>query len=161
MNYEITYLADEIHHAEELATLQHAEWGHLSPSFSLNDRIERLKQVSGKDEVPTVLIAVDGSTVFGSVALVVNDMQTRAHLTPWLAAVYVKPELRRNGIASALVSRAEAQAILFGVHKLYLYTESYEQFYARRGWELMEHADYRGTEVAVMQKSLASDKVNR
>lgn len=154
MNIEITYLADQLHHADELARLHDVEWGHLHPRIPVETRADRLRQASGRREIPTVLIAVDGPQLVGSVALVRNDMDDRPHLSPWLAAVYVKPDRRRGGIASRLLARVEDEGAALGVSTIYLFTEHEERFYGRRGWRLMERVDYHGTHVSVMSKPL-------
>ena len=40
------------------------------------------------------------------------------------------------------------------VETLYLFTEHQEKFYARRGWNLIEHVDHFGTPASVMKKQL-------
>ena len=107
-----------------------------------------------------VFIAVDGPVLVGSAALVKHGMKQRPELSPWLAAVYVKPERRRSGIASVLISRVEREAMALGVETLYLFTEHQETFYARRGWNLMEQVDYVGTPASVMNKQLLAGDGN-
>lgn len=153
MTVTLHYLADHLHHAEELARLHDEEWGHLYPRISVEKRRDLL-QAAARSETSVVVIAVDGPTLVGSSALVEQDMSDRPDLTPWLAAVYVHPNYRRQGIASTLVARIEQEAGALGAEKMYLFTEHEERFYAKRGWALMEHRDYYGTPVAVMVKSL-------
>lgn len=154
MTIDIIYLADQIHHVEELARLHQAEWGHLSPQIGVDTRASRLVEASGRSRIPSIFIAVDGSDLVGSAALVKNDMKNRPELSPWLAAVYVKPARREEGIASSLISRVETEAIALRVKELYLVTEHQEKFYGRRGWSLMEKTDHFGTPVMVMKKAL-------
>ncbi|MCA1780231.1 MAG: GNAT family N-acetyltransferase [Xanthomonadaceae bacterium] len=154
MTINIINLADQIHHVEELARLHHGEWGHLSPQIDVGTRAQRLTEASGTSEIPMVFIAVDGSDLIGSAALVKNDMKERPELSPWLAAVYVKPARRKSGIASSLISRVEKEAASLRVKTLYLFTDHEGKFYARRGWSLMEKADHYGTPVVVMKKNL-------
>lgn len=154
MTIELHCLADHLHHVEELAKLHDAEWGHLFPRISLEEREARLQGATGRSEIPSIVIAVDGPKLVGSAALVGQDMSDRLELTPWLAAVYVKPKYRRQGIAATLVGRVEQEAKALGTEQIYLFTEHEEAFYAKRGWELMEHRDYHGTPVAVMVKAL-------
>lgn len=154
MTINVIYLADQIHHVDELARLHQAEWGHLSPEIDVDTRAIRLAEASGNSEIPMLFIAVDGPVLVGSAALVEHDMKERPELSPWLAAVYVKPERRKSGIASLLISRVEEEAMSLCVTTLYLFTEHQEKFYARRGWNLIEHVDHFGTPVSVMNKQL-------
>lgn len=66
MTVSIIYLADQIHHAEELARLHQAEWGHLSPHVDVDTRAARLAEASGRSEIPMVFIAVEGPALVGS-----------------------------------------------------------------------------------------------
>ena len=154
MTVDIINLADQIHHVEELAGLHQTEWGHLSPHVDVATRMNRLIQASGRSAIPIVFVAVRGPVLIGSAALVSNDMKDRPELSPWLAAVYVKPEWRRSGIASMLISHAEEVAMSLCVATLYLFTEHQEQFYVRRGWNLIEHTEYSGVSVSVMKRHL-------
>ena len=158
MSITLHFLTDQPHHVQELARLHEAEWGHLFPKIPLETRVDRLRAAAGRSEIPSLVIAVDGPTLVGSSALIAQDMDDRPELTPWLAAVYVKASYRRQGIATALATRIEEEAAALGVAKIYLYTEHEEAFYAKRGWEPMEHRDYHGTPVAVMFKLLAGGK---
>ena len=73
---------------------------------------------------------------------------------PWLASVFVPPEHRGKGIASALVRTVEEAAKRLGYERLYLFTESATSLYAGLGWQALEQCDYRGERIQVMDKSL-------
>jgi predicted N-acetyltransferase YhbS len=151
----IEYLADRAEFVPQLACLHFAEWGYLRPDETLEGRTDRLRACLGRNSIPTVVIAVSDDELCGSAMLVAHDMDSRPKLTPWLAGVLVIPGLRRRGIGSALVERITAEARSIGVPTLYLYTPGTEEFYARRGWTLLEHCEHRGARVAVMSKRLA------
>ena len=42
----------------------------------------------------------------GSCSVIENDCVHRLQYSPWVAAVFVKPEMRRRGIASAMLQEA-------------------------------------------------------
>jgi len=150
----IDYLADHLEFLPTLAQWHHEQWGYMRPGDSAEARAARMKALCGREEIPTVLIAFSGSTLFGSAMLVGNDMETRKELTPWLAGVYVAAEHRRQGIGSALVARVVKCAQGLGVARLYLYTPSAEVMYSRLGWSPMERVNYRGSDVLIMQRNL-------
>ena len=75
-------------------------------------------------------------------------------LSPWLAAVYVLPEFRRQGIGSQLVRAIEETGKRLLLERLYLFTPDREAFYARLGWSLLELAEYRNHTNVIMTKSL-------
>jgi len=56
------------------------------------------------------------------------------HLTPWVAAFIVKPELRGSGIGTQMLALLEAKARMPGINKLYPWTEDQTAFYKRRGY---------------------------
>jgi N-acetylglutamate synthase-like GNAT family acetyltransferase len=91
----------------------------------------------------------------GSAMLAAKDLDTHPHLSPWLAGVYVLPNFRRQGVATALVSRIIAEARSLGTPTLYLYTVSAERFFSRLGWSVMERATFHDTPVAVMSYGIA------
>lgn len=60
-------------------------------------------------------------------------------LTPWVAAVYVQPALRRRGVASALLHEAAAIAARTGVEALYIdCLAATAPVYERSGWIVHE-----------------------
>jgi N-acetylglutamate synthase-like GNAT family acetyltransferase len=156
---EIGYLADHQESIQTLASWHHQEWAYLRLGESLEARTARLRACCGHCEIPTVVIAFAGDTLIGSAMLIAHDMDTRMQLSPWLAGVFVAPEHRCHGIGAMLVRRVIDDATMLGVRRLYLYTPSAEQFYARRGWLLVEHTNYRSTDVAVMSYECATVSV--
>ncbi len=151
---EIVPLADKKEHIHELAELHHAEWKHLNPSLSLEERTEAIAEAAGRESIPSIFIAISGSQLVGSAALVENDMDTRPDLSPWLAAVYVKKAFRHQGIAKELIARCEEEAVRSHANAWYLYTEFASKFYEKLGWNHMERCEYKGVMVDVMCKQL-------
>jgi predicted N-acetyltransferase YhbS len=150
---KIEYLADRQEHVATVAAWHRHEWGHLRPEESLEIRASKLRASSGHREIPTVFIASTGSTLLGSAMLVVHDMDSRLQWSPWLAGVVVAPEHRGRGVGAALAEHAAAEARALGWPALYLYTFSTEQYYARLGWQLIEHSSYFGQPVSIMSRS--------
>jgi N-acetylglutamate synthase-like GNAT family acetyltransferase len=146
----IEYLADYQNFIPALAKWHHQEWAYLRPGASIEARITRIQGCCGHREIPTVLIALIGSTLIGSAMLIAHDMDTHTELSPWLAGVFVAPNYRRRGVGAALVARIIDEATGINVERLYLYTPSTKHFYSRLGWSLLEHTSYRGKKVAVM-----------
>lgn len=140
----IAYLADYLQYIPTLADWHHAQWGHLNPGTDVAWRACQLALHTGRPGIPTTLIALDGVTLLGSASLVMNDLTTHPHLTPFLASVYVAPPFRRQGIASALVRRVMAAAQELGVAELYLITPDQQRLYASLGWQTRQQVEYRG-----------------
>ncbi|HEY5468875.1 MAG TPA: GNAT family N-acetyltransferase [Coriobacteriia bacterium] len=152
----IEYLADLPSLVPELALLHFEQWGYLRPNQTLEERTRRLQDACGRGGVPTVVVALEDDALCGSAMLIANDMDTRPDLTPWLAGVYVVERFRGRGYGTALVARVESEASAIGVERLYLYTPSTAEFYARLGWTVDERCEYLGQEVTVMSRPIAA-----
>ena len=153
---EIISLAEKKEFVSELAELHHAEWRHLSPSLTLQKRVEAIENAAGRDGIPKIFIATSGSQLIGSAALVQQDMDSKPDLSPWLAAVYVKEGFRHQGIATALIARCENEAVQSKANTWYLYTEFASKLYEKLGWRHMEYCEYKGVTVNVMSKQIVS-----
>ena len=106
------------------------------------------------DRVPVVFVALDDAdAIVGMASLTFDDLAGDPR-NPWLADVFVPPEQRGKGIASALVGTVETVARRFGYATLYLFTASAGPLYARLGWRALEQRDYRGERIQVMDKAL-------
>lgn len=139
-----------------LSEWHHAEWSYLRPGFTLEDRIARFETFHNRREPPVVFIACNGHQLLGSAMLVTSDMDTRPELSPWLAGVFTAPEHRGQGIASVLCRHVVHHATELGFTRLYLYTPSAANFYARLGWKIMEQTRYRNTDVTIMSHHVES-----
>lgn len=137
-----------------LALWHHDEWGYLHPGDTAEKRATRMEEHLGKKQIPTTFVAVTDGKPVGSASLVDYDMEGREDLTPWLASVYVIPEYRRHGIASALVRRVEEEAGELAVTTLYLFTWDQERLYARLDWSVLERTVYKGEEIVIMSKKI-------
>jgi GNAT superfamily N-acetyltransferase len=116
---KIEYLEDRPEFIAELADLHFAEWGYLNPGETLEGKAYYLRNNCGRHGVPSFVIAVEGTELIGSASLIAQDMDNRPDLTPWLADVYVKPKFRRQGVATALIQRIEAEAKTSGIARLF------------------------------------------
>jgi GNAT superfamily N-acetyltransferase len=102
----------------------------------------------------TALLAeVDGQPA-GSCLFVREEIDPRHDLTPWLAALYVAPAFRRQGVARALVRAIEQHARSVGCCELVLYTVSAEPVYAKLGWTALDRFDSNGDQFVLMARSL-------
>ncbi|MEZ4658174.1 MAG: GNAT family N-acetyltransferase [Caldilineaceae bacterium] len=148
---QIHYLADKPEHIPQLAEWHHAFWGHLNPGATLEKRIASLQKQAQIGAIPTAFVATDGDATLGSTSLVINDLSTHPHLTPWLASVYVAAPYRRRGVGGALVRRVMQEAGALGVETLHLITPDQQRFYAGLGWQEWMPVEYRGETVTIMR----------
>ena len=76
------------------------------------------------DRVPIAFVALDDDGgIVGTASLIFDDLEGDPR-NPWLASVYVPPEQRKKGIASALVRTVEDAARRLGYSRLYLFTST-------------------------------------
>ena len=132
------------------------ESGGINSSLTLQKRTEAIAEAAGRVGIPSIFVAVSGSQLIGSAALVLNDMDTKLDLSPWLAAVYIKEKFRHQGVATELISRCEDEAVRSKANSWYLYTEFASKLYEKLGWRHMERCEYKGVMVDVMCRQIAS-----
>lgn len=152
MKLRLEYLPREAAVLRAVAGWIHGEWAHLNPGRTFEKVYARLGQRAGSRKLPLTILARDGRRAIGTASLLLNDMDRRRDLTPWLGAVYVAPEYRGRGVGAALCRRVEAEAARLGLGRLYLFTEDREDFYAKMDWKPEERTEYRGQRVVIMSK---------
>jgi predicted N-acetyltransferase YhbS len=153
LNITISYLADHKGFIPTIAKWQHDQFGYLNPAGTLEQRIGRLREAVSKDRLPIALVAVDHDMrLVGSPSILAITL-THQHLTPWLSSVYVPPEQRGRGIASALSLRASAEAARLGYEVLYLFTPSSANLYSRLGWTTFDTASHNGVRLLIMSRA--------
>jgi GNAT superfamily N-acetyltransferase len=127
-------------------------WSHL-PEHSPKTIAEMLIERRNSDRMYESFVALRDSVPVGTATVLDHDIETerRAELTPWVAAVYVIPEARRQGIGEQLLLRATAFAESGGFKTVYLWTTDRRSWYERLGWRLMEEFDRGGVAVSFMK----------
>jgi N-acetylglutamate synthase-like GNAT family acetyltransferase len=151
---KIVPLAERPDLAEQVSAWGFDEWGHLSKGQTPQTRLAEVRGEMNVDRIPVTFVALgeDGGIV-GTAALIFDDLVGDPR-NPWLASVYVPPDHRKKGIASALVRAVEGKARELGYKHLYLFTTSAPALYAGLGWRALEQRDYRGEHIQVMDKVL-------
>jgi len=96
---------------------------------------------------------VDGKPI-GTCLLVESEIEPNHDVSPWLAGLFVVPEHRRKGAGAVLVQAIEDQARQRGFSRLYLYTTHAVGFYARLGWSVLDHTNWKGLDTALMVRDL-------
>jgi len=140
-------------HLPAVAAWLHAAWW-AADGWSLSATEAFLRQATGP-AAPVAFVAEAAGVPLGTATLDRDDLPGRMDLSPWLASVWVVPDARRRGIASALVAHVEAVAAALGHDRLYLFTPDKAGFYAARGWQgIGEEAWRAGRTVTLMAKRL-------
>ena len=151
-NIAIHSLVDHADAVPSVAGWFFDEWREIYGEETPASVQRRIETWLTRNQIPTALVAVAGNQVVGTVALKETELQFP--YSPWLAGLFVIPELRRKGIGALLVSAAEHEAASLGVEHLYLYTPVSQAFYEGLGWSAINHCHLPGGPVAVMSKRL-------
>ena len=152
---EIIPLDKQAQHAEPLAALHAAEWGHLYADWNAVTALAEFAVHQSAGQLPTTLIAVAGNTLLGSVSLIFDDLPGWEHLNPWLASFYVLPGYRRAGIGAQLLKAAEETLQAHGLSAAYLFTESRAEYFAAHGWLTYAETSVVNLPATIMQRQLA------
>lgn len=136
----IDYLCRHAEYADTVAQWIYSTFVINSPRTATLDKIVQNFKSTSETEWPVTFVAIEGGRCVGTVSIFGNDLKTQSELKPWLAAIIVSPEFRKQGIGSALISRACSVAKALGYGILYLRTEHAAQYYERLGWEFVGHA---------------------
>jgi N-acetylglutamate synthase-like GNAT family acetyltransferase len=155
MELEIDYLADHVDAIPTLARWHHDQWASSMPELTIAEREKRFRARATTGAVPTGFVAVADGRVVGMACLVECDLESHAHLSPWLATVLVAPNHRGRGIGSALCRRVTEEARLLGFARVYLFTLDKQDLYRRLGWWTVEQANWREHRVTIMANDLA------
>jgi N-acetylglutamate synthase-like GNAT family acetyltransferase len=99
----------------------------------------RLRENIETTPIPFALVAHDDETFLGTASVIASDLAERPQLTPWVAAVWVEPQARRQRIGAALVDRAMRDGFALGINRLYLCARPQRSgYYERLGWTVVE-----------------------
>ena len=107
--------------------------------FPLKYIAGRLREHLDANPIPFALVAHDGPTFKGSTLVIDSDMDDRPQYSPWVAAVWVDAEYRKQGVGAALIDHAAQTAFAVGIGRVYLCaTRMKRDFYLKRSWTKIE-----------------------
>ena len=123
--------------SEVARRMWNAWWEPAGISFqTVLDHIEEIPTTRG---IPFGLIAHENGTYVGSVLGIASDLEARPALSPWVAALWVDPEFRKQGVAADLMKATLAEFYALGQTKVYLCAKNDKRdYYQRFGWKLIE-----------------------
>ncbi|MDZ7277475.1 GNAT family N-acetyltransferase [Pantoea eucrina] len=128
----IVPLSDVPHHASQITDWLWQAFG-AGTAREFYDSIVR-SSLNGA-EFPVTFVALDAhDTPLGTVGFWRCDLISRQDLWPWLAALYVDPAARGNGLSEALQQHVIDYARAQGHEKLWLWS-TFGGYYERFGWE--------------------------
>lgn len=154
---ELKYLRDVQEYTPILAYWCHKEWWLAQKnSRDFADSIKIFRERENKIQFPLSIVAIAGDFPVGTVSLVHNDhLLGYENFTPWVAALYVIPEYRKQGVAQRLLKCTYPILLDRGIKWVYLHTTTATGFYLKLGWEIVAK-DVSGPwgETTIMRKDL-------
>jgi hypothetical protein len=90
------------------------------------------------DGLPQTFVLLEAEAPIGTASLVLQDLQVRPNLSPWLAGVYIAPRRRGRGHVYSLITEVERACRAASVEVAWLHTNTAEEVYKRAGWETVE-----------------------
>lgn len=147
-------LADHPEAIPLLRTWFEREWAPYYGPEGPGDAERDLRLCCRRSELPIALVTVSGGRVCGTAALKSTSITTHPHLSPWLAALLVPPEYRRQGIGLQLIAAVEKTARRLGFDCIYAGTNTAESLLVRRGWEFLERSPYFVSDVSIYSKRI-------
>ena len=101
--------------------------------------LDHIEEIPAKRGIPFGLVAHDNGTYIGSVLGIASDLEVRPALTPWVAALWVDSDYRKQGVANALMKAALVEIFALGPACAYLCaTAEKRAHYLRFGWRFIE-----------------------
>jgi GNAT superfamily N-acetyltransferase len=153
LSLTIVTLSDRPDLLATVATWVYEQWWSHLPEHSAATLANMLSERRTSDQIYESFVALLDSVPVGTATVLDHDVDTerRPDLTPWVAAVYVIPEARRQGIGEKLVSQATAFAQSKGFNTVYLWTTDRRNWYERLGWQLLEQFDSNSALVSFLK----------
>jgi len=152
-NYVIADLVSQPHFLPEIADAFEAEWPDWCKSVG-RAHLESIFRSGPPDELPVVLVAFDGATLLGTIALRPWFAEEWMSESPWVRQLLVLPAYRGRGIDRLLGAAVEERAATMGFEHLYAATNRIEPLLARRGWEVFARIEHDGAPMAWLKKKI-------
>ena len=158
MSLTIVTLSDRPDLLTIVATWIYEQWWSHRSEHSVESVSKMLIERRTSDHIYESFVALDNSVHVGTATVLDHDVDTerRPDLTPWVAAVYVIPEARRQGIGEQLVSRAMRFAFSKGYKSVYLWTNDRRNWYEKLGWQLLEQYEHNNAVVSILKHEIAA-----
>jgi GNAT superfamily N-acetyltransferase len=160
-DFHLTFLAEHAHFLPIVAKWVFEEWGHQNPESSLESMTVELRSWLNNTSAPAALIGLHQGKPIASSIIKIRELDPFPQYTYWLGGVYVLREYRSLGIGSLVVEYSSHIANQLGIHELYLYTHSHEDFYAKLGFNPVERPCYQSRKITIMKRLLTSNQASQ
>lgn len=126
------------------------EWG-----ISLKEAEELvIPCLSDNEKLPFGLLVLVNKAPISLLFAVEHSDDVSSQYSPWLVALYVKEEFRKQGIGRELVKRACDELKKRGYEIVYIDTVSAQNFYKKLGWTFVEDVKWRDEKTSIFSINL-------
>jgi len=149
----IVPLAGERRHWREAAEVSYETWHHEFPDDTVATYLDQYTLAADPgDRLVEVHAALSDDDELLALATLIDDDELPGVTEPgpWLAAVWVRPDARGQGIGGEIVAHVTSRAAELGLDRLFLYTEDRADWYASKGWRRIREASLNELPVTVM-----------
>ena len=162
--FKVESLADFSEHWQTAAQWSYVAWQHEFPSDTVQTYLDMYALAASQptNRLVEVYAAISQDNELLGLATLIDDdeLPDANEPGPWLAAVFVKSDMRKFGIGSALVQRVVDRTIELNYPTLYLYTEFAENWYITKGWTKIRSTLFLGLLHTVMRLELPEIKAS-
>jgi GNAT superfamily N-acetyltransferase len=130
MEYEIVGIRDNLEYLESGIKFFSDNWG---IDEKIYDNCIR-NSISTEMPLPRWYLLKKNDELVGSYGLITNDFISRQDLYPWLAALFIKKEIRNKGLGGILLNHGRKEAYKLGYKKVFLCT-SHIGYYEKYQWK--------------------------
>lgn len=152
---------------QQVAAWHHQECERQGLKSSLELRQQRLQLHIQNKAVPQTLVALAQQKPIGCVSLVNYNFRadnsvliprSTSHLVAplWLSNLFVRENIREQGIGSLLIDAAVNYARTLGMDELWLSAAEFTEFYQKRGWEITRRTRLGGRVVNIMKRNFSA-----
>lgn len=135
-----------VEHPEALSPLVdlfEAEWSGWYNAQGASARAD-LSERARRHGLPLGLVGLVDGAVAGTAALTASSGGLVTERSPWLGGLIVHPDLRRRGVARALLQRGVEEARRMGHARLYALTAEAGPLFDAAGWSRLETVQLNG-----------------
>jgi GNAT superfamily N-acetyltransferase len=125
-----------------IALREHPEYqaqavAYFSQAFGIPQQVyddSMTHSLTTPNPLPQWYVMLKGERLIGCYGLITNDFNSRQDLWPWLAALFISPDERGQGLGKVLLDHGIAEASKLGYPQVYLVTD-HTTYYEKYGWE--------------------------
>lgn len=136
---ELINIKDYMCDLKEVVDMITQEWGKFFRS-SKEEKYSKIKQaIESNQQYPQIYVLKDNKKIVGSFTIKEHDLED-CDLTPWLACVIIKKELRGSGYGRIILQHIK-KVIEENYPEIYLTTQ-HIGYYEKIGFEFVKHVSH-------------------